>query len=178
MTEKTINAQNFLKLQKESSPCVIDLRTAAECQSESLHQTLNIPVQELTIETFDKATDELNPDEPIYLLCQSGKRAEIAVKKLKDSNKSLVIIEGGLNTLKAEGAEIVVGTTKAISLERQVRIAAGLIVMLGVIMSVFINEWYLLIPVFVGTGLVYAGISDNCGMALILARMPWNSQNH
>ena len=64
--------------------------------------------------------------------------------------------------------------TAAIGIDRQVRITAGTRLFLGTLLGVFVNRYFLIIPGFVGAGLVFAGITDTCGMALILARMPWN----
>jgi rhodanese-related sulfurtransferase len=63
---------------------------------------------------------------------------------------------------------------KAISLERQVRIVAGLLVLTGSLLGMFVSRWFMGLPAFVGAGLTFAGITDTCGMAMILARMPWN----
>lgn len=74
---------------------------------------------------------------------------------------------------EAAGLPVVRGK-KAISLERQVRIAAGLLVLLGAILGFFVNPSFIGISAFVGAGLVFAGITDTCGMAMMLAKMPWN----
>jgi hypothetical protein len=68
----------------------------------------------------------------------------------------------------------VVRGKKAISLERQVRIAAGSLVLLGVIGSLLIHPYVIGLSAFVGAGLLFAGITDTCGMGMLLARMPWN----
>lgn len=60
------------------------------------------------------------------------------------------------------------------SLERQVRIAAGLLVVLGTALGYFVHPYLLGLPAFVGAGLVFAGITDTCGMGMLLAKMPWN----
>jgi predicted branched-subunit amino acid permease len=66
------------------------------------------------------------------------------------------------------------GTTKAISVERQVRIAAGSIVLSGVLLSKFVHPNFVWLSGFVGAGLIFAGITDFCGMGLLLAKAPWN----
>jgi hypothetical protein len=68
----------------------------------------------------------------------------------------------------------VVHGAKMISLERQVRIAAGSIVLVGAILALLVDPLFVLVSGFVGAGLVFAGITDTCGMGLMLARMPWN----
>ena len=61
-----------------------------------------------------------------------------------------------------------------ISLERQVRIVAGFLVLAGTLLGIFLHSGFLFISGFVGAGLVFAGITDICGMGMLLARMPWN----
>ena len=84
------------------------------------------------------------------------------------------ILEGGLNAWKDAGLGIVIDRTKPIELQRQVQIAAIFLVLTGVTLSLALSSWLLVIPPFVGCGLVFAGISGWCGMARLLAMMPWN----
>ena len=60
------------------------------------------------------------------------------------------------------------------SLERQVRIAAGFLALLGALLGFFVHPNYFGLYAFVGAGLMFAGITDTCGMAMLIARMPWN----
>jgi hypothetical protein len=85
----------------------------------------------------------------------------------------VINIEGGTNACIVAGLPVVRGK-KAISLERQVRIAAGLLVLLGVILGWLVHPAFFGLAAFVGAGLVFAGVTDTCGMGMILARMPWN----
>ena len=71
----------------------------------------------------------------------------------------------------------VVRGKKAISLERQVRIAAGLLVLLGAVLGWLVHPAFVGLSAFVGAGLVFAGVTDTCGMGMLLARMPWNQVN-
>jgi len=68
----------------------------------------------------------------------------------------------------------VVRGKKSIPLERQVRIAAGFLVLLGAVLGFFVHPYFIGLSAFVGAGLMFAGITDTCGMALVLAKMPWN----
>ncbi len=63
---------------------------------------------------------------------------------------------------------------KTISLERQVRIAAGTLVLVGSALGAFVHPYWIGLAAFAGAGLVFAGVTDTCGMAMFLARMPWN----
>ena len=112
-------------------------------------------------------------NEPLYVVCRSGSRGQQACEKfLKAGFTNVVNIEGGTMACVEAGLPVVRGK-KAISLERQVRIAAGSLVLLGAGLS-FVHPAFIGLSAFVGAGLVFAGITDTCGMGMILARMPWN----
>jgi hypothetical protein len=68
----------------------------------------------------------------------------------------------------------VVRGQKAISLERQVRIVAGLLVLVGAVLAIAVHPYFAGLSAFIGAGLIFAGITDTCGMAMVLAKMPWN----
>jgi rhodanese-related sulfurtransferase len=111
---------------------------------------------------------------PLYVVCKSGQRSEQACKQLAADDPNLVIrVDGGMNALEGTGIPVVHGK-KAMSLERQVRIAAGFLVATGTALGAFVHPGFLGIPAFVGVGLMFAGITDWCGMGLLIAKMPWN----
>jgi rhodanese-related sulfurtransferase len=107
------------------------------------------------------------------LICKSGGRGKQACDKLIAAGHSNVInVEGGTTAWEQAGLPIVRGK-KAMSLERQVRIAAGSLVVLGVLLS-FLNPYFIGLSAFVGAGLVFAGVTDTCGMGILISKMPWN----
>jgi rhodanese-related sulfurtransferase len=109
----------------------------------------------------------------LYVICRSGSRGKQACEKfLAAGYTNIINVEGGTQAWDQSGLPVVRGK-KAISLERQVRIAAGLLVLIGSVLGVFYPYWIGL-SAFVGAGLTFAGITDTCGMGMILARMPWN----
>ena len=87
-----------------------------------------------------------------------------------------MVVTGGTLAWQEAGLPVERGTVKVISLERQVRIAAGSLVVIGVVLAKLVNPWFIGLSAFVGAGLVFAGITDFCGMGLLLARLPWNSR--
>jgi rhodanese-related sulfurtransferase len=112
--------------------------------------------------------------EPLYVLCRSGSRGRQACEKLLVAGwPNVVNVEGGTLAWAECGLPVVRGK-KAISLERQVRIAAGSLVLLGAVCAWLVHPAFFGLSAFVGAGLVFAGITDTCGMGLMLARMPWN----
>jgi hypothetical protein len=83
-------------------------------------------------------------------------------------------VEGGIQAWQANGLSVTRGHSRVIPLERQVRIGAGLLVLLGIALGALVHPACYAISAFVGAGLVFAGVTDWCGMAMILAKMPWN----
>lgn len=92
-----------------------------------------------------------------------------------EADNPLLVIEGGIQALKQAGCSLSKGKSGVMPLERQVRIAAGVLVLLGVLLGTFLNAGFYGLSAFVGAGLIFAGITDTCAMGMLLARMPWNN---
>lgn len=84
------------------------------------------------------------------------------------------VVEGGTQGWVAAGLPVVSLGKKSISIERQVRIGAGILVLLGIVLGFMVHPGFFVLSGFIGAGLVFAGVTDWCGMALLLARAPWN----
>lgn len=169
---KTIQPGVLAKNQQNKDVHLIDVRTPAEFREVHATTAVNIPLDQLTAEQFQSLVKE-NGTDPVYLICQSGNRSSRACQKLIDGGfANVVSIEGGTKAWEAEGLPVIRGK-KTISLERQVRIAAGFLVLTGALLGMFVNSWFSGLSAFVGAGLMFAGITDTCGMAMILAKMPW-----
>jgi rhodanese-related sulfurtransferase len=109
-------------------------------------------------------------------VCRSGGRSQQACEKfLKAGFANVVNVEGGTLACENTGLPLVRGK-KVISLERQVRIAAGSLVLLGVVLGWLVHPYLVGLSAFVGAGLLFAGLTDTCGMGMLLARMPWNTR--
>ncbi len=150
---------------------LIDVRTPVEFRE--IHATVarNVPLDELDAKQIAAARQ--SHTEPLYLICESGSRGKQACEKLIAAGCTNVInVEGGTSAWEQAGLPVARGK-KAMSLERQVRIAAGSLVLTGAVLSL-VHPWWIGLSGFVGAGLMFAGITDTCGMGLILARMPWN----
>ena len=119
----------------------------------------------------------LPKEQPIYLLCRSGQRATTAAGKLaKAGFIQPIVIEGGTLAWIEANLPVTRSAVKVMSLERQVRIVAGGIVFTGVLLAHFVDGRFIWLSGFVGAGLVFAGVTDFCGMGLLLAKMPWNKR--
>ncbi|QDT30098.1 Inner membrane protein YgaP [Gimesia panareensis] len=170
---KTIKPEELARLHKEQGVEVVDVRTPAEFRE--VHATIarNVPLDKICAEHIEELTHG-NADAQVYIICQSGNRSSRACQKLIDAGcVNVISVEGGTKAWEALGLPVERGK-KTISLERQVRIAAGFLVFTGAMLGMFVNPWFSGISAFVGAGLMFAGITDTCGMAMVLAKMPWN----
>lgn len=171
-TIQTVNAQAVAAEQQAGKPVrLIDVRTPIEFAEVHAVGARNVPLDQLN--TAELLADPAGADEPIYLICKSGGRAGKACEALiAAGGKNIFSVAGGTDAWIAAG--LGVERKSVMSLERQVRIAAGLLVLTGVALGSLANAWFYALSAFVGAGLVFAGITNTCGMGLLLARMPWN----
>jgi rhodanese-related sulfurtransferase len=148
------------------------VRTPVEYREVHVEIARNVPLGQLDAAAFMQARNG-SAHEPLYVICRSGSRGQQACEKfLKAGFSNVVNIEGGTLACVEAGLPVVRGK-KAISLERQVRIAAGSLVLVGAGLS-FVHPAFIGLSDFIGAGLLFAGITDTCGMGMVLARMPWN----
>lgn len=156
-----------LLLEKREPLHLIDVRTSREYQEVHLADAFNIPLDKLKPDAVP------NDDRPLIFICKSGMRGRAAAEKLATCRTKVYNVEGGTDSCIAANLDVVRGK-KAMSLERQVRIAAGSLVLTGVALSYAVHPACIFLSAFVGAGLVFAGVTDTCGMAMLLAKMPWN----
>ena len=153
---------------------LVDVREPLEHARESIKGAVSMPLSSLDAEALRSAYQAKGTPAVIFY-CQSGRRTTENAARLGHCGVAQAyILEGGLNAWKGDGFATVIDRTKPIELQRQVQIAAGSLVLLGLALSQVISAWLLVIPAFVGSGLVFAGLSGWCGMAKLLAAMPWN----
>jgi rhodanese-related sulfurtransferase len=150
---------------------LVDVRTPAEFREVHAEYARNVPLTDLDPA---KLMNGRAPGETLYVICLTGSRGQMACEKLHSSGYANVVnVAGGTTAWEQAGLPVARGK-KTISLERQVRIAAGSLVLLGAILGYFVDPNFIGLSAFVGAGLVFAGITDTCGMGMMLARMPWN----
>ncbi len=151
----------------ETQSIVVDVGVPGEFHAERIPSSINIPLYEL-----EKRSHELEKYTHVYLHCETGGRSQEATEKLSELMlDNWVNIHGGIELWRqAELPTIIDG---AMSMQRQIMIAAGSLVLIGAALS-FWKVGFIAIPLFVGAGLTFAGITNNCGMAVILRMMPWN----
>jgi rhodanese-related sulfurtransferase len=174
MSVATITPAGLAELHKSGRKVdLIDVRTPVEFREVHVQFARNVPLDQLDAQAVMQSRGGTAGD-PLYVICRSGGRGRQACEKFQQASFSQVVnVEGGTLACEAAGLPLVRGA-KAMSLERQVRIAAGSLVLLGVALAYFVHPALIGLSAFVGAGLVFAGITDTCGMGLLLARMPWN----
>lgn len=158
-------------LREQPTLRLLDVRTPGEFESAHIPGAYNVP-----LDTLAEHRREIRnvSDAPIVLICQSGQRACKADDALRAAGLSnLHVLEGGMNAWLAAGFEAVRGR-KRVSLERQVRIVAGALAATGGILALLVHPYFAAIPAFVGSGLVFAGVTDTCMMGMLLARLGYN----
>lgn len=174
MSISTITPQKLEEIRKSGNSVeLIDVRTPLEFREIHAQSARNVPLDKLDPQTVMAARNGSQED-PLYFICRTGSRGKKACEKfLAAGFDNVVNVEGGTLAWEETGLPVVYGK-KAISLERQVRIAAGSLVLLGILLAWLVHPVFLGISAFVGAGLIFAGITDTCGMAMLLAKMPWN----
>jgi rhodanese-related sulfurtransferase len=172
MNTATITPQQLHELVQAGHQVeLIDVRTPVEFREIHVGFARNVPLDRLAHETAARPSAAGGP---LYVICRSGNRSKQACQKLIAAGCGNVInVEGGTQAWTDAGLPVVRGQ-KAISLERQVRIAAGLLVLTGALLGYFAHPYWIGLAAFIGAGLLFAGITDTCGMGMLLARMPWN----
>lgn len=125
--------------------------------------------------TLEKASESWDRSEALTLICRTGRRAEQARQTLAAKGfRSLNVLEGGVEAWKTGGKPWTAAENKPWSMERQVRVTAGSLVLTFLGLGALTSKKFFLGAGLVGVGLVYAGVSDNCMLASVLGRMPWN----
>ena len=148
----------------------INVCTPAEYKEKHIKGVRSVP-----LDTLHTKVDELNKKKTIYIHCRSGNRGRQAIEKLQSLGVTaeLVNVEGGILAWEEAGHETGSQTSR-LPIMRQVFIGAGGLVLLGLILTHFIDYTFILLPLFVSLGLLVSGTTGWCGMALLLAKMPWN----
>ncbi|MED7788925.1 rhodanese-like domain-containing protein [Francisella sp. 19X1-34] len=167
---KNITVKEFLSLKKKEKVKLIDIRTAGEHSRECIDCAENI--------TVDKIYDtDIQPDEIVVLHCQSGNRTNQAATKVKDLKaKAVYLLEGGINAWKQHKQPTQKNVKEPLPIMRQVQIIVGFMVLLGVVLSFTVSQYFAILSGFFGAGLLFAGVSGTCGLAVMLEFLPYNKR--
>jgi len=162
-----LELREILAQNKSRNFIVLDVRTSVEHDSKKISGVYNLPLDEL-----DEHFEMLKTYDKVYLHCQSGNRSGKGFQKLLDRGLNNVVnVTGGINEWEKNNFEV--RAKNKMPIMQQVLTAAGTLVLAGSILAIF-NSYFQILTIFVGSGLIYAGLSGNCLMAKILGKMPWN----
>jgi rhodanese-related sulfurtransferase len=150
---------------------VLDVRSAAEFEGMHIKDSYNVPLPLLS-EHADELVERLGRH--VVLVCQSGVRAGQARTRLNTVGlENAVVLTGGVPAFEAAGGDVVRGAQRW-SLERQVRMAAGSLVLAGVVGGRLVSPKVSLVAGAIGAGLTFSAATNTCAMGSVLSRMPWN----
>ncbi|APC91142.1 MULTISPECIES: rhodanese-like domain-containing protein [Francisella] len=163
-----ISVKQFLDLQQKEKVKLIDIRTPAEHSRECIDCAENILVDDL----YDA---DIKADEVVVLHCQSGNRTNQAASKVAGLNaKKVYLLDGGLNAWKQYKQPTQKNVKEPLPIMRQVQIIVGFMVLLGVVLSFTVSQYFAILSGFFGAGLLFAGLTGTCGLAVMLEFLPYN----
>ena len=172
MSTATISPRDAKRRLEEGSAILVDIREPAEHARESIQGAKLLPLSRFDANALRR---ESGAAPAVIFHCQGGNRTRSSAEKLQACGfPEVYTLDGGLLGWKAFGLPTKLDRSQPIEMQRQVQIAAGSLVLIGVILAATVSPWFVGISAFVGAGLTFAGISGWCGMAKLLAVMPWN----
>jgi rhodanese-related sulfurtransferase len=158
------------------SEVILDVRERDEFEAEHVEHSINVPLSHFAA----VAPGVLNQlaERNVTILCRGGNRARLALEQIGQlgySDKvSARVYEGGILEWKRQGKPTIERRRHHLPIMRQVQLVAGLTVLTTTLLGAFVNPWFLAVSAFFGAGLTVAGSTGFCGMAMLLAKMPWN----
>lgn len=169
---QSIDATTLKQELDQDKITLIDVREPSEYAGEHIFGSISMPLS-----TFDPNKLPINNSKTFVLYCQTSNRSSQAAQKLFAVGfKNLTHLQGGLNAWKQAKYPTIVNKNAPISIMRQVQMVAGSLVLIGTLLGAFVSPNFLFLSGFVGAGLLFAGITNTCMMAQLLAKLPYNQR--
>lgn len=170
MTIKHVDAHTAKQWLDAHEAILIDVREPMEHASQKITGAQLHPVADICSQALPET------DKKILIHCQKGMRGSNACQKLMAENEALEVynIEGGIEAWKKAGLPVEESDKKTLPLDRQVHLTIGLCVLIFSLLGYFVNSTFVLVAAFFGAGLANAGLTGWCGLARLIAKMPWN----
>ncbi|HWA44953.1 MAG TPA: rhodanese family protein [Hypericibacter adhaerens] len=169
---KPIDPRDLDAALKQGSAILIDIREPSEHARERIPGARSIPLSKLDDGSWPA---RIPPGKITVFHCKSGQRTAAQAGRLAAKvDGEARMLAGGIEAWKRSGLPVLFDRSAPIELQRQVQIAAGGLVFLGVLLAATVSPWFMLMSGFVGAGLMFAGITGYCGLARLLSLMPWN----
>jgi len=169
MTLPTIPAARAAAMLRAGDALLVDIREGDERARLHVPGSAHLPLSRL-----DDTALAARPGQAVIFHCASGARTAQNAARLGARVADGFIVEGGIDALRRAGVAVTDNRRAPLPLMRQVQIAAGGLVLAGVALGALVAPGFYGVPAFVGAGLVFAGTTGFCGMANVLALMPWN----
>jgi rhodanese-related sulfurtransferase len=157
---------------ESESVLLVDVREPVEYANEHIPGAISLPLSK-----FKPEQVRPEPGQRLVLYCQSGKRsAQVSQKLMAAGVAGVSELQDGITAWQTQSYPLVKSKNAPISLFRQVQIVAGSLVLLGTIVGVTVSPWGFILSGFVGGGLLFAGLTNTCAMAMLLAKLPYNQR--
>lgn len=171
MPIKTVDATTLKQWMESGEAIIVDVREPAEYEAEHIKGATLAPLSALRPTDLPK-----HEDKKLVIHCRKGGRGNSACEKLVSEQPDLEIynLEGGISAWAAQGFAVQTGGKKILPLDQQVQLTIGLSVLTGSILGYAVNPLFFLLSGFFGAGLTFAGLTGFCGLAMLMAKMPWN----
>lgn len=171
--ESSITADALQRLMQTGPVQLLDVRTPGEFAEAHVPGAMLVPLDDFNPVLFLR---EAGPDSgPVYVICHAGTRARNAIQKFERAGfDRCVLVKGGTQAWIDAGLPVVRGASRTLPLMRQVQLTVGAISAVGAALALLVDSRFVVIPLIMGCGLVFAGLTGICGLALLLAKLPWN----
>jgi rhodanese-related sulfurtransferase len=150
----------------------VDISERDEHARENVAGAFHLPLSRL-----DDAELALHEGKPVIFHCRSGARTAANAGRLAEKiggSCEAFIVDGGLDAWKKAGLPVALNRKQPLEMQRQMQIGAGGMGLIGTLLGIFVSPWFLIVPAFVGAGLLMAGVTGFCGMVMLLKHAPWN----
>lgn len=175
MSLAKISPEQALRLIEEGA-ILVDIRERDEHLREKVDGAFHLPLSRL-----DEAEVALHEGKPVIFHCRSGARTAAHSARLAEKVGGVCdafIVDGGMDAWKKAGLPVSLNRKQPLEMQRQVQIGAGTMGLAGTLLGIFVSPWFLVIPAFVGAGLLMAGVTGFCGMVSVLKHAPWNKSTY
>ncbi|MEK9970090.1 MAG: rhodanese family protein [Ferrovibrio sp.] len=170
MSISKISPSELQRRLQDDSAVLIDIREAAEYAREHIRGARLVPLSSIDSHDFDTQHGKA-----AVFTCRSGNRTAMnAARLLAKGFSEAYMLDDGLDGWKRAGLPVHFNADAPLDLQRQVQIAAGGMAFTGAVLAWLVSPWFILLSGFVGAGLMTAGLTGFCGMARLLALLPWN----
>jgi rhodanese-related sulfurtransferase len=152
----------------------LDVRSPLEYSEVHIKDSINVPIDMLA----SKIKELSQQDQSYIVLCRTGSRSPVAADMLLQSGiGSVKVMEGGITAWQKARLDVIKGES-VMSLERQVRLIAGILMLAGIILAWLTHPAFILISAWVAFGLIFAGLTNNCLMSMLLMKLPYNKRQY